>query len=74
MKSVNALRRFSHNADRLVSIDDRLASIDEGIVNMSRDLNKRLDKLIELQQAEPVMQRDVVEAIDRLTAAVQIRR
>jgi hypothetical protein len=62
----------------LVSIDNRvarLAAIDEGIVNMSRDLNRRLDKLAELQQAQLVMGRDIVEAIERLTAAAtEIRR
>jgi hypothetical protein len=78
MRAINALRRLLHNSDRLVSIDNRvarLAAIDEGIVNMSRDLNRRLDKLAELQQAQLVMGRDIVEAIERLTAAAtEIRR
>jgi len=55
-------------------LNDRLAAIDEGIVNLSHDLNSRLDKLAELHQAQLVMERDIVEAIEPLTAATEIRR
>jgi chromosome segregation ATPase len=74
MRAMNALRRLLQNSDRLVSIDNRLAAIDEGIVNMSHDLNKRLERLAELQQAQLVMERDIVEAIERLAAATEARQ
>jgi hypothetical protein len=67
MKTLTALRRLLHNTDRLEAID-------EGVVNLARDFNKRLDKLIELQQAQLVMERDLVEAIDKLVAVVEVRR
>lgn len=77
MRAVNALRRLVHNSDRLVSIDDRLArleAIDEGIASMSHELCRRLERLAELQQAQLVLQRDVVEAIERLNAATGAQR
>lgn len=60
MRLLNAFRRLLHNADKLPNID-------QGIGNLATDQNLRLDKLIELQRAQLVLLRDLVEAVEHLT-------
>src|SRR5215469_15977581 len=61
MGAMNALRRLLHNTDRL-------AAIDEGIVNMSRDLNERLDRLAGIDEGIVNMSRGLNKRLDKLAA------
>ena len=59
------LRRLLHNADKL-------GAVDEGIVNMSRDLNKRLDKLIAI--SEDILNMRPDQRTQRLDEPVELQQ